>query len=288
MGHQFLRMKWLLYCTVAVLLVFWSQVVFAQADPTPPAEGAVPITVEVLPNDSLWAVAARAGISLTDLLALNGLTENAVIQPGQQLIVGYSMPEPTATEVVVPTERATLPPPPPSPTAVPPPPTGICLTAFSDINGNGIQEAAEPLKTAVAFTIFNDDVVIANYVTDGVSEPYCIDNLAEGTYHITRSLGPDEVLTTPGDRGIIVRLGAMVDLAFGSVRAGEVETAVSPDIPAAVIGETAVPPTGLPAGVERALVNDAPRMATVVVVITLIILLLIGVVIFMIRNRQIK
>jgi len=279
-------MKLALSMGLLIGLMLWlPAAALAQSEPTPTPDNAVPITIEVLPNDSLWEVAARAGLSLAELLTLNGMSENDVIQPGQQLIIGYSTPEPTLTPVILPTVRPTLPPPTPSRTAVPQPPTGICLTAFRDVNGNGIQEAVEPLKTAVAFTIFNDDVVIANYVTDGAAEPYCIENLAEGTYHITRSLGPNEVLTTPGDRGIIVRSGEMVHLVFGSVQQGEVETAVPADEPAGVIGETAVPPPLSSPDVQNESAKGTGGSFTAVLVGTLIILLLLGGGFLIIRNN---
>ncbi len=269
------------------------QVVYAQSTPTPIPDGAVPITVEVQPNDSLWAIAVPAGLTLQELLDLNGLTEDALIQPGQVLIIGYTMPEPTPTIEVIPTETATLPPPPPTQTAVPPPPTGVCLTAFTDRNGNGIQDAGETLKTAVAFTIFNEEMVVANYVTDGVSEPYCLNNLAEGEYHITRSVGPDEVLTTPGNRGIIVRLGAVADLTFGSVAEGEMvvdevgaETAVPISAPGFVAAETAVPnlSTAAEKGFEES--NRSTNRNIIFVGIIIALILLVGSVFFIIRIRN--
>ena len=279
------------------LLLFLSlsvpQMVSAQETPTPVPDGAVPITVEVQPNDSLWAIAVPAGLTLQELLDLNGLTEDAFIQPGQILIVGYIMPEPTPTVEVIPTETPTLPPPPPTQTAVPPPPTGICLTAFTDRNGNGIQDAGDGLKTAVAFTIFNEEMVVANYVTDGVSEPYCLDNLAEGEYHITRSVGPNEVLTTPGNRGIIVRLGAMAALTFGSVPAGEMivdevgtETAVPISEPRLVAEETAVPNGPTTAATNSAESNRATSRMIIVMGMITALFLLFGSVFFIIRIRQ--
>jgi len=256
-------------------------------------DGAVPITVEVQPNDSLWAIAVPAGLTLQELLDLNGLTEDAFIQPGQILIVGYTTPEPTPTVEVIPTETATLSPPPPTETAVPPPPTGVCLTAFTDRNGNGVQDVGEGLKTAVAFTIFNAEMVVANYVTDGVSEPYCLSNLAEGEYHITRSVGPDEVLTTPGNRGIIVRFGAMADLTFGSVAEGELvvdavgaETAVPIAEPGLGGVETAVP--NQPAATDTNPEESNSSSSRVVIYAGMItaLILLFGSIFFIIRIRQ--
>jgi LysM repeat protein len=71
---------------------------------TPDADGV--IYVEVLPNDSLWGIASQSGITLQELLAYNGLSENTIIQPGQKLIIGYGTPPPTAT-IELPTPTAT-------------------------------------------------------------------------------------------------------------------------------------------------------------------------------------
>ncbi len=219
----------LLFC---LSVGFFPSSAMAQITPTPDPANAVLIVVQ--PNDSLWSIAAAARISLEQLLAWNGLTETAVIQPGDQLIVGYSDPEPTATATQpAPTITPTRPPPPPTETAVPPPPTGICLLAFEDANQDGVHDVGESLKTAVAFTLFNENSVVANYVTDGLSEPFCLTNLAAGTYQVTRSIGENETLTTPGDRGIVVQLGEIVDLTFGSV-GGDLDAQLSAPIVAEI------------------------------------------------------
>ena len=59
--------------------------------PTPDATGAIIVLVQ--PGESLWVIAARAGLSLPELLALNGLTEQSIINPGDALIIGYATPE---------------------------------------------------------------------------------------------------------------------------------------------------------------------------------------------------
>ena len=293
-NHAELRMKISVHLCksvfcVAFMLLFTSQLVIAQETPTPVPDGAVAITIEVQPNDSLWALSARANLSLQELLDLNGLTEDAVIQPGQLLIVGYTTPEPTPTVEIIPTATATLPPPPPTQTPIPPPPTGVCLTAFDDQNRNGMQDVGEGLKTAVAFTIFNDELVVANYVTDGVSEPYCLENMVEGEYHITRSVGPDEVLTTPGDRGILVRLGAMTELSFGSVSANEavvgVETAV-PGVQVNVEGETAVSPTQSTTPINSNETQNTSNRIFIFSGLIIALFLLFGSVFFIIRIRR--
>ena len=85
----------------------------AQDNPTntPDAQGL--ITVEVQPEDSLWSIAARAGISIPELLALNDLDETVVLQPGDRLIIARVTPPATATSDI------------PTPTMLPPTPSPV-------------------------------------------------------------------------------------------------------------------------------------------------------------------
>jgi hypothetical protein len=214
-------------------LLFWwfylpPVVALAQTEPTPTPDEAGVIYIIVQPNDTMWAIAGRAGITLAELLALNGLQESDFIVPGQQLIVGYGEPPTTPTPDISLTPTATLPPPTPRPPSPTPPVTAVCLSAFHDNNGNGLFEAGEPLRAAVAFTVYTNEAVVANYVTDGQSEPFCI-SLAPGSYQIARSVGAQEVLTTGGSQAIILNQGDLLSLAFGGQMRGA--TAVPPTTP---------------------------------------------------------
>jgi hypothetical protein len=104
----------------------------------------------------------------------------------------------------------------------------VCLSAFYDNNGNGLFDADEPLQAAVAFTVYTNEAVIDNYVTDGISEPHCI-SLTPGSYQIARSVGAGELLTSSGSQAIMLNQGDMMSLAFGG----------------RVVGATAVPPTAV-------------------------------------------
>lgn len=190
--------------------------VYAQEEPTSTPDAAGVIYEEVRPNDSLWAVAVRGNISVNELLALNNLSQDSLIFPGQLLIIGYGTPDATLTPVVTPTATATRPPPTPTNTAAPPPRTAICLSAFDDANQNSVRNLNEQLKAGVAFTVFNEQAVIANYITDGIHEPHCIEEMVPGNYSVTRSFGPDETATTEGDWTIALTRGSVVYLEFGS------------------------------------------------------------------------
>ncbi|MDX1662781.1 MAG: LysM domain-containing protein [Candidatus Promineifilaceae bacterium] len=211
---------------------------------TPDAEGV--IYAEVQEGDSFWSIAARHGLTLEELLELNDASRDDFLQLGQLLIVGYGSASTTdeadeaesagegsdgqATDdetAALATAVAVSPTPtPPLPTATATPARAeICLAAFADLNQNGLREEDEPLQSAVAFTISRDETVVSNYVTDGVSEPYCITGLQPGDYRITRSTAQNEVLTTAGDWTVTVEMGSSQTLEFGSYRSEELAAA---------------------------------------------------------------
>ena len=105
---------------------------------TPNADGSIIHIVQ--PGDTTLGIALAYGLSLTELLKLNGLTEKSVIYPKQKIIVrvGYT---PTPTQPTgTPTERPTITPWPTSlptstATAMPPTPTpspGLEVSAAKD------------------------------------------------------------------------------------------------------------------------------------------------------------
>jgi LysM repeat protein len=194
---------------------------------TPDAEGVIYSVVQA--GDSIWSIAAKAGITLDQILEYNNLTKDDFVRVGDLLIVGYSDPpgateEPTATPGE---EEAT-----PEPTATPEqaeeaaeetaeveeeqPAASICLSAFNDENQNGERDEGESLRSAVAFTISDVDKVVSNYVTDGASEPFCIEGLAPGNYRITRSIASGEVATTANDQSLALQAGEATTFEFGS------------------------------------------------------------------------
>jgi len=261
----------------------------AQAFPTPTPDAEGNIYVEVQVNDSMWSIAARAGISLQTLFELNGLSETSVVKPGDRLLIGRVEPQPTDTPE--PTITPTRLPPTPTPTPPPPPQTAVCLSAFDDLNRDGAQDPDEPLRGAVAFTIFNDQAVVANYITNGLTEPHCL-NLEPGEYRITRSIARDETLTNDGDVAVLLNRGNVVELAFGSYQGaagGEAELAVtavsqtpspptaSPAAPASQSTATAVPPAASPTPGPNLLAWGVLSLAAVLTA---------GAVIFALRARQ--
>ena len=250
--------------------------------PTPDETGAIIVIVQ--PGESLWVIAARAGLTLPELLALNNLTEADIINPGDALIIGYATPEPALSP-----EEGT-------PTATPPPPTlrptetraeaAICLTAYDDADRDGAQDSGETLRAGVAFTIYNTEAVVANYITDGISEPKCLRGLAPGQYRVTRSVAAGEVLTTGGDWALTLTAGSELRQAFGSIM-GDGETtpaaAAALSTPAA-LSATATIPSAPP--LPRSPASTSPWRYAGVMALFLGGLTLLGAVLILLRRQS--
>ncbi len=233
----------------------------------------------------MWSIAARAGISLPELLALNNLTENSIISPGDALIIGYATPEAIPPEELIPT--ATLPPPTPQPSATPSE-AAICLSAFDDLDRNGVRGDGEPLRSAVAFTIYNTQAVVANYITDGRSEPKCVSGLSPGEYRITRSVAPGEILTTGGNWTLTLAAGSELHQAFGSFFA-EPQTATPAGAPlsGSAMQPTAPPdPLPTPEPGTSGISGMLPQLAGVAVLFMGGLLLLGAVLILLVRQSR--
>ncbi|MCD1268632.1 LysM peptidoglycan-binding domain-containing protein [Microbacterium sp. MEC084] len=68
----------------------------AATSPAPAAAPAGAKTHEVKAGDTLWAIAAKHGASVATILKANGLSEGAIIYPGQKLKLSAPTPKPAA------------------------------------------------------------------------------------------------------------------------------------------------------------------------------------------------
>lgn len=256
---------------------------------TPDAEGL--IYSEVQPGDSFWAIAARAGLSIDDLLELNDIGPDVVLRSGDLLIVGHSEPpEPTAeaaadsSQEEAALENAEQPVSPSETDASEEQNTAgasICLKAFDDANRNAQHDDDETLRPAVAFTISDGQSVVSNYVTDGESEPFCITGLVGGNYRVTRSSLDNEVMTTPGDRSVAMTDGSLLNLEFGSYES-EAILAVADTT---TQGESSVSNTSSKTA-PSFLDADTNATSFILVIAVVVILLLAAVLIVILRARR--
>lgn len=281
---------WILLVPIILTLwlFMWPVILLAQDSPTstPDAEGNVYYVVQQ--GDSLWSIAARSGLALQVLLDLNEIEETSVVNPGDLLLLGNFTPPATETpDIPTPTR------PPPAPTETPVPShTAICITAFDDINRDSTLDAGESLLAGVAFTLFNDQIVVANYTTDGLSEPFCLEGLEPGTYHVTRSRSSDEILTTQGDWAMTLSEGGELNLAFGSYRQEEAIGSDGPDVNAQFETRVAIQPSATPTAAPQGngrIIGGDPLMMILLGIGIIALLLAVAVLLFWFaysRNRQ--
>ncbi len=250
--------------------------------PTPRADGAV---VHIVGGaDSLWSVAIQYAETLemspADALThIRNLNDNPkFIYVGQELMIiepnveaepiveatptveslvaadgetALESEEATATSEEVSSEEAV-----PEMTDTPAPVVNdevssgavICISAYNDASRDGVRGDAEPFLANVIFTITRAGNTIATYVSDGVNEPYCFENLEADTYQVQFDPPANYIATSPINWAVSLSDNASITADFGAreVTADEIAQAAASDSADAVAtagsgdGETAV------------------------------------------------
>jgi len=226
------RMKTLRYLMLAgsclaVLLV--APLAFAGAEPapyaqptafptpTPGPDGRILYTVQV--DDSLWRIAALAGISLEQLMALNRIQPGDFIIPGMQLELGVGGPvQPTGAPASFLT-TATV----PAATATPTVGTGaICVLLFEDVDGDGRLDSGEPALAGGQISIVNfGGSLAAEYATKTLDlelnpSGFCFEDLTNADYNVSAAVPAGYNPTTGLNVGVSLNPGDIKYLQFGA------------------------------------------------------------------------
>jgi LysM repeat protein len=185
-------------------------------------------TYEVRSGDTLGGIALRNGITLEELNQLNPGVNPTTLQIGQTLIIRKGN-APAATV-------------PPEATAAPAdailgagatitgtPTVGqLCVSAFFDRDGDGKRaEQGEDLVPQIQFTVSRDGAPVGNYLSNGVEEPFCFPDVANGAYTVAATVPPVYITTSPLDDAINVR-GARSDFLIGIRKPEDAGVDVSP------------------------------------------------------------
>ena len=104
----------------------------------------------------------------------------------------------------------------------------ICVTWYSDLNGNGVLDSGEILVADGTFSLVDleSGETADTYNTDGASEPYCFSELATGTYRVISTAPVGHTPTTRVDWDLTLATGSTANLEFGAQFTGEnIETA---------------------------------------------------------------
>lgn len=104
----------------------------------------------------------------------------------------------------------------------------ICVTLYSDLNGNGVLDSGETLVSDGIFNLVNleNGETVDTYTTDGTTEPHCFADLATGTYRVISTAPVGHTPTTRVDWDLTLATGSTANLEFGAQFTGEdLETA---------------------------------------------------------------
>jgi len=285
----------------------------APAEVTPNPDGS--ITHVVQSGDTLWTIAIRYApvLGITPEEALPQIRElnndPAFISVGDELLIkapGEPLPVEDAPAEEAPAAEATTEEAPaaettaeeaPAPEAAAeeapaaeqpqpelisePAPSAICVTAFDDANGDGLRQAdSESLLANAAISLFREGTTVATYVSDGVSEPYCFQDLEADTYQVQVFPPADYVASGAATWAVAVSDGAQIPVEFGvqyspaqpveqptdGPNINETAAATTPEAPAAESG-------GLFSGVGG-----------IILAVVVFLVLLLGVGVFLVRR----
>ena len=198
--------------------------------PTPGPDGR--IIYRVQEGDSLWRIAAIAGISLEELMAMNGIQPGDFISPGMELELGIGGPAlPTAVQ---PGREPSPAPATPSPTPL----VGtaeICVLLFQDLNGNGRREEAELALEGGQVSVVNvEGIVAGEYTTEALLEQedlvgFCFADLESGDYNVSAAVPPGYNATTSLNAPVSILPGDIKYLQFGAQPSSALLSAEGPE-----------------------------------------------------------
>jgi LysM repeat protein len=186
--------------------------------PTPGADGRIVYIVKE--DDTLWSIAAIAGISLEELMALNGIQPGDYINPGMQLVLGTGGPVQPTTQAG-PGATATEPPTTPTPVSG----TGeICVLLFMDENGNARLDDSEVPIVDGQLSVVNVEGQLAGEVTtDSNPEGHCFSDLENGDYNVSAAVPENYNPTTGMNLPVRLEPGDTKFVQFGAQPSGAVQ-----------------------------------------------------------------
>jgi len=199
--------------------------------PTPGTDGRIIYIVQE--GDTLWRIAAIAGMNVADLRDLNNLDPDDIVFPGMRLSLGTGGPsaqEPTPGAV------ATATPAEPTPTPVPGSGT-LCVLLYEDVNGDSMRQEEELSLPGGAINISNRDGSVSitedtpEHNPDPLQDDYfCEEDLLEGEYNVSVAIPEGYNPTTVLNVAVDLQAGDTTYLTFGA-QAGSVVIDQSDPLP---------------------------------------------------------
>lgn len=176
-------------------------------------------------GETLYGIALQYDVTVDQILLLNvgSIPDNMWITTGQELVISIPATPPTPTPPAVP----------PTPEPSPTPLTGsICVLAFHDRDGDSFrQEATEEALPNASFTLADSAGLLGEYVTDGLSEPFCFTGLNPGSYRVSMEPPTGYSSSGPSDMAISLSESTMTDVVLGAQRGEDFEETPTEEAP---------------------------------------------------------
>lgn len=270
-----------------------------QSTPTPRSDGAV--VHVVVSGDTMFGLAIQYGVDLDELRRLNaGTVIDDFLAIGQEVIIsGTPLASATATPEAQPTTPPEATEPAPAQTSepggagLPAAPTGntasLCVLAYYDANNDMFRQAegGEMALPNAEVTLVGMSGPAGTYKTDGISEPYCFQNLEPGNYILRHTPPQGYKLTDTGQWNIPLSAGQVSSLNLGYTRDEDAvaEPGATQEVPqTSGTAETAetTEETESPGGITRVL-NTVLRITGIIV---LILAIAVGALFFLSRRAM--
>ncbi len=217
--------------------------------PLPPAATATPrpdgsVVHTVKSGETIWGIAIQyaqgSNETAEEMLArINRLNNNpTLIYPGQELVIAVpgdavsfslelssSEVEPAETALEAPEEEPAAAssdaeePAAPAVAAKAAEATDsstLCVSAYNDRDSDGMRNpTTEELIADAGFTLSSESGVVGSYTSDGISEPFCFNQLVPGTYMVQLTKPSGYSTTTPEYWAVPLPAGATANVEFG-------------------------------------------------------------------------
>lgn len=250
-----------------------------KSTPTPRPDGAV--VHVVVAGDTMFGLAIQYGVDLDELRRLNeGNVINDFLSIGQEVIISgaplaapTTAPETQPETTVQPTEPA------PAETAapgaagnLPAAPTAntasLCVLAYYDANNDMFRQDNEMALPNAEISLIGMSGPAGTYKTDGISEPYCFQNLEPGNYQLRHTPPSGYKLTDAGQWNIPLSAGQVSSLNLGYAQDKEATagTGTEPSSPQTPATAEATKESEQPAGITRVL-NTVLRITGIIVLV---------------------
>lgn len=186
--------------------------------PTPNAAGDIVYIVQE--GDSPWRIAAIAGMTVEELMALNGFESGDFISPGMELVLGSvastATPAATATPTLAPEEMTG---------------TGeICVLLFLDENGNARLDEGETALPDGQVSVADRQGSLAGELTTGEEpEGHCLTDLEGGDYNVSAAVPPNYNPTTTMNIPVRLEPGDIKFVQFGGQPSGAIASVPRPE-----------------------------------------------------------